>query len=130
VIFRIADRTGYYIVELNLLGRPAEDSWGLGGLWRLTVSVERHDLRQKAGQHRLLPWIHDQTLYKILTGAIEAHRITPAWDEVVRLVASMCARVVSPSSARLRLGSYARRNRIHQALAEIGRIHKTTSGLG
>jgi TnpA family transposase len=52
--------------------------------------------------------IHDQTLYKldhsqhyphldpILTGAIKAHRITPAWDEVVRLVASMSARVVSP----------------------------------
>jgi TnpA family transposase len=44
--------------------------------------------------------IHDQTLSQhypyldpILTGAIKAHRITPAWDEVVRLVASMCARV-------------------------------------
>src|SRR5258708_12926512 len=81
--------------------------------------------------------IHDQTLYKldhsqhypyldpILTGAIKAHRITPAWDEVVRLVASMCARVVSPSLALLRLGSYARQNRIHQALAEIGPVHKT-----
>ena len=61
----------------------------------------------------------------ILTGAIKAHRITPAWDEVVRLVASMSARVVSPSLALLRLGSYARQNRIHQALAEIGRTHKT-----
>jgi hypothetical protein len=37
----------------------------------------------------------------------------------------MSARVVSPSLALLRLGSYARQNRIHQALAEIGRIHKT-----
>jgi TnpA family transposase len=62
---------------------------------------------------------------KILTGAIKAHRIKPAWDEVVRLVASMSARVVSPSLALLRLGSYARQNRIHQALTEIGRIHKT-----
>jgi hypothetical protein len=53
------------------------------------------------------------------------HRITPAWDEVVRLIASMRARVVSPSLALLRLGSYARQNRVHQALAEIGRIHKT-----
>src|SRR5258708_21312497 len=85
--------------------------------------------------------IHDQTLYKldhsqhypyldpILTGAIKAHRITPAWDEVVRLVASMCARVVSPSLALLRLGSYSRQNRIHQALAEIGRVHKTVRRL-
>ena len=60
--------------------------------------------------------MHDQTLYKldhsqhypdldpILTGAIKVHRITPAWDEVVRLVASMSARVVSPSLALLRLG--------------------------
>jgi hypothetical protein len=61
----------------------------------------------------------------ILTGAIKAHRITSAWDEVVRLVASMSSRVVSPSLVLLRLGSYARQNRIHQALAEIGRIHKT-----
>jgi Tn3 transposase DDE domain len=61
----------------------------------------------------------------ILTGAIKAHRITSAWDEVVRLVASMSSRVVSPSLVVLRLGSYARQNRIHQALAEIGRIHKT-----
>ena len=43
----------------------------------------------------------------------------------MRLVASMSARVVSPSLVLLRLGSYARQNRIHQALAEIGRIHKT-----
>jgi TnpA family transposase len=43
----------------------------------------------------------------------------------MRLVASMSARVVSPSLALLRLASYARQNRIHQALAEIGRIHKT-----
>lgn len=59
--------------------------------------------------------IHDQTLYKIdhsqrypyldpiLTGTIKAHRIPPAWDEVVRLVASLRARVVSPSLALLRL---------------------------
>jgi hypothetical protein len=33
--------------------------------------------------------------------------------------------VPSPSLALLQLGSYARQNRIHQALAEIGRIHKT-----
>jgi hypothetical protein len=32
------------------------------------------------------------------------HRFTPAWDEVVRLVASMRARVVSPSLVLLRLG--------------------------
>ena len=37
----------------------------------------------------------------------------------------MPARIVSPSLALLRLGSYARQNRIHQALAEIGRIYKT-----
>ena len=43
----------------------------------------------------------------------------------MRLVASMSSRVVSPSLVLLRLGSYARQNRIHQALAEIGRIRKT-----
>src|ERR1700741_2540522 len=68
---------------------------------------------------------HYPHLDPILTGAIKAYRITPAWDEVVRLVASMSARVVSPSLVLLPLGSYARQNRIHQALAEIGRVHKT-----
>jgi TnpA family transposase len=41
------------------------------------------------------------------------------------MVASLQARIVSPSLLLLRLGSYARQNRIHQALAEIGRVHKT-----
>jgi TnpA family transposase len=63
--------------------------------------------------------------YSHVTGAIKAHRITLAWEEVVRLVASMSSRVVAPSLVLLRLGSYARQNRIHQALAEIGRIRKT-----
>jgi TnpA family transposase len=81
--------------------------------------------------------IQDQTLYKmdrrqrypqldpILTGTVKNHLIARAWDEVVRMVASLQARIVSPSLLLLRLGSYARQNRIHQALAEIGRVHKT-----
>jgi integrase/recombinase XerD len=44
---------------------------------------------------------------------------------IATILLSMSARVVSPSLALLRLGSYARQNRIHQALAEIGRVHKT-----
>ena len=79
----------------------------------------------------------DQTLYKIdreaaypgldpiLTGTIKAHLIGPAWDGVVRLIASMRARTASPSLILHRLGSYARQNSLHQALAEIGRVRKT-----
>lgn len=79
----------------------------------------------------------DQTLYKIdreaaypgldpiLTGTVKAHLIGPAWDGVVRLVASMRARTASPSLILHRLGSYARQNSLHQALAEIGRVRKT-----
>jgi TnpA family transposase len=44
---------------------------------------------------------------------------------VVRVIASLHARIVSPSLVLLRLGSYARQNSIHQALAEIGRVYKT-----
>lgn len=81
--------------------------------------------------------IGDQTLYKIdreaiypgldpiLTGTIKAHLIGPAWDGVVRLAASMRARTASPSLILHRLGSYARQNSLHQALAEIGRVRKT-----
>ncbi len=79
----------------------------------------------------------DQTLYKIdrgaaypgldpiLTGTVKTHLIGPAWDGVVRLIASMRARTASPSLILHRLGSYARQNSLHQALAEIGRVRKT-----
>ncbi len=79
----------------------------------------------------------DQTLYKIdreaaypgldpiLTGTVKAHLIGPAWDGVVRLVASMRARTASPSLILHRLGSYARQNSLQKALAEIGRVRKT-----
>ena len=81
--------------------------------------------------------IKDQTLYKldrqqhyanldpILTGTIRMHLIRQAWDEVVRVIASIHERIVSASLILHRLGSYARQNSIHQALAEIGRVHKT-----
>ena len=81
--------------------------------------------------------IKDQTLYKIdrqqqyanldpiLTGTIRMHLIWQAWDEVVRVIASIHERIVSASLILHHLGSYARQNSIHQALAEIGRVHKT-----
>ena len=83
----------------------------------------------------------DQTLYKIdreatypgldpiLTGTVKTHLIGPAWDGVVRLIASMRARTASPSLILHRLGSYARQNSLHQALAEIGRVRKTVFAL-
>lgn len=81
--------------------------------------------------------IKDQTLYKLdrrqkyahldplLTGTIRPYLIRPAWDDVVRVIASIHTRVVSPSLVLNRLGSYARQNSIYQALAEIGRVYKT-----
>ena len=48
-----------------------------------------------------------------------------AWDETVRVIASIHDRIVSASLILHRLGSYARQNSVHQALAEIGRVHKT-----
>lgn len=79
----------------------------------------------------------DQTLHKIdreaahpgldpiLTGTVKTRPIGPAWDGVVRLAAPMRARTASPSLILHRLGSYARQNGPHQALAEIGRVRKT-----
>jgi len=81
--------------------------------------------------------IKDQVLYKmdrnqhyphldpILTGTVKTHAIVHAWDQVVRMIASLQQRIVSPSLVLHRLGSYARQNSIHKALAEIGRVHKT-----
>jgi TnpA family transposase len=76
--------------------------------------------------------IKDQVLYKmdrnqqyphldpILTGIVKTHAIVHAWDQVVRMIASLQQRIVSPSLVLHRLGSYARQNSIHKALAEIG----------
>ena len=81
--------------------------------------------------------IKDQILYKIdqqqhygnldpiLTGTVKIHLVRQAWDKAIRLIASIHERIVSASLILHRLGSFARRNRIHQALAEIGRVHKT-----
>jgi TnpA family transposase len=81
--------------------------------------------------------IKDQVLYKmdryqhyphldpILTGTVKTHAIVHAWDQVVRMIASLQQRIVSPSAVLHRLGSYARQNSNHKALAEIGRVHKT-----
>jgi TnpA family transposase len=81
--------------------------------------------------------IKDQTLYKmdrqqcysnldpILSGSIKPHLIRNAWDETVRVIASMEERIVSASLVLHRLGSYARQNSVYQALSEIGRVQKT-----
>jgi TnpA family transposase len=81
--------------------------------------------------------IKDQTLYKvdrqqhyanldsILSGTIKPHLIRNAWDETIRVIASIEERIVSPSLVLHRLGSYARQNSVYQALSEIGRIQKT-----
>src|SRR5271170_1689730 len=81
--------------------------------------------------------IKDQTLYKIdrqqhygnldpiLSGTIKPHLIRNAWDETVRVIASIEERIVSPSMVLQRLGSYARQNSVYQTLSEIGRVQKT-----
>jgi TnpA family transposase len=81
--------------------------------------------------------MHEQTLYKldrsrryahldpILDGTIKPHLVRRAWDETVRVVASIQARTASPSLILHRLGSYARQHSVHQALNEIGRVERT-----
>ena len=61
----------------------------------------------------------------ILAGTIKTHLIRQAWDETIRVIASIHERIVSASLILQRLGSYARQNSIHRALAEIGRVYKT-----
>lgn len=81
--------------------------------------------------------MNEQTLYKIdraqryshldpiLPGTVKTHIIQDAWDETVRVIASIQTHVVSSSLILNRLSSYARQNSVHQALAEIGRACKT-----
>jgi TnpA family transposase len=81
--------------------------------------------------------MHEQTLYKldrsrryahldpILDGTVKPHLVRRAWDETVRVVASIQARTASPSLILHRLGSYARQHSVHQALNELGRVDRT-----
>jgi hypothetical protein len=59
------------------------------------------------------------------SGMTRRNLIRNAWDETVRVIASMEERIVSPSLMLHRLGSYARQNSVYQALSEIGRVQKT-----
>jgi TnpA family transposase len=68
---------------------------------------------------------HYRHLDPVLTGTIKPHLVRQAWDETIRVIASIHERIVSASLLLQRLGSYARQNSVHQALAEIGRVHKT-----
>jgi TnpA family transposase len=61
----------------------------------------------------------------ILDGTVKPHLVRRAWDETVRVVASIHARTASPSLILHRLGSYARQHSVHQALNEIGRVERT-----
>jgi TnpA family transposase len=79
----------------------------------------------------------DQKLYKfnrdknyknienLIDGAINHKLITEQWDDIVRVIASLKNRTVSPSLLLYRLNSYTRKNRLLKALREIGRIYKT-----
>jgi TnpA family transposase len=70
---------------------------------------------------------HYANLDPILSGTIKPHVIRKAWDETVRVIASMEERIVSPSMVLQRLGSYARQNSVYQTLSEIGRIQKRST---
>ena len=81
--------------------------------------------------------LHEQTRYKldrprryahvdpILDGTIKPHLVRRAWDEAVRVVASIQARTASPSLLLHRLGCCARQHSVHQAPNEIGRVERT-----
>ena len=68
---------------------------------------------------------HYPNLDPILDGTVKPHLVRRAWDETVRVIASIYARTASPSLILHRLGSYARQHSVHQALNEIGRVERT-----
>jgi TnpA family transposase len=61
----------------------------------------------------------------ILPGTVQPPLIRQAWADTLRGIASLEERSVSPSLVLHRLGSSARRHRVYQGLAELGRVHKT-----
>jgi TnpA family transposase len=64
-------------------------------------------------------------LAPFIAGAIDEKLITPHWDDMLRLTASVRTRTVSASLMLKRLGAYPRQNGLALALREIGRIERT-----
>ncbi len=111
--------------------RVVTDSHGFSEVVMASASLLDKELAPRIAR------VHEQTLYKldrgkvythldpILKGTIKPHVVREAWDDVVRVMASIKTGTATASLILHRLGSYARQNRIHQALAEIGRAEKT-----
>lgn len=111
--------------------RVVTDSHGFSEIVMASASLLDKELAPRIAR------VHEQTLYKldrgkvyvhldpILKGTIKPHVVREAWDDVVRVMASIKTGTATASLILHRLGSYARQNRIHQALAEIGRAEKT-----
>lgn len=111
--------------------RVVTDSHGFSEVVMASASLLDKELAPRIAR------VHEQTLYKldrgkvyahldpILKGTLKPHVVREAWDDVVRVMASIKTGTATASLILHRLGSYARQNRIHQALAEIGRAEKT-----
>ncbi|WP_022802341.1 Tn3 family transposase [Deinococcus ficus] len=111
--------------------RVVTDSHGFSEVVMASASLLDKELAPRIAR------VHEQTLYKldrgkvyahldpILKGTLKPHVVREAWDDVVRVMASIKTGTGTASLILHRLGSYARQNRIHQALAEIGRAEKT-----
>ncbi len=64
-------------------------------------------------------------LQPVLGKRIKVEVIREHWDEILRLVASLQAGVVMPSTMLRKLAAYERQNQLDLALQEIGRVERT-----
>ncbi len=65
------------------------------------------------------------TLKPLMGGRVKVDVIREHWDEIVRLVASLKAGTVLPSTMLRKLAAYERQNQLDLALREIGRVERT-----
>jgi TnpA family transposase len=66
------------------------------------------------------PYLQPLLGQRIKTDVIREH-----WGEIIRLVASLKAGIVAPSSMLRKLAAYRRQNQLDLALQELGRIERT-----
>ena len=66
-----------------------------------------------------------EDLKPIMGKRIKIDVIREHWDEIVRLVASLQAGIVMPSTMLRKLAAYERQNQLDLALQEIGRVERT-----
>jgi TnpA family transposase len=69
--------------------------------------------------------VHYRHIDALFTDTVDWELIEAHWQDLLQVVLSVKAGVVSSALLLRKLGTYSRRNRLYQAFAELGRVIRT-----